>query len=364
MKELKEKNYLPILELNDGTPVTKENWEQRKAEMLDLLQKYSYGYTPKTPVKVSGELKEIGRQICAGICKDEIYEITYETEFGKSSFPIEIFTPISVEKPPVFLHIAFGKTPNKFMPLEEIMEAGYAVVVVDYCDLVNDNHHGDYSDGVAKHFGTTINRGPEEWGKIGMWAWGASRVMDFLVEQRTDLDLEKVVVIGHSRLGKTALWCVAQDPRFAGAISNNSGYGGAASSKYGTGENVSDFLRVGSWDWYCENFKKFGGELEHSKPYDQSFLLALIAPRLLLVGSAKNDWAADPEAEFLTSLHASPAWELYGEKGLITPEEMPKTGAFLGEGNILYHYREGEHYLSRHDWHAYIKFLDKKFNLK
>ena len=121
-----------------------------------------------------------------------------------------------------------------------------------------------------------------------------------------------MAVIGHSRLGKTALWCAAQDERFAAAVSNNSGYGGAASSKHGTGERVTDFIHVGSWDWYCENFQKFCGELEDQKPYDQSFLTAMIAPRYVLIGSAELDRGADPTSEFLTTLHASDAWVLLG----------------------------------------------------
>jgi pimeloyl-ACP methyl ester carboxylesterase len=194
-----------------------------------------------------------------------------------------------------------------------------------------------------------------------MWAYGASRVLDYMKQYRTDVDTDKVAIIGHSRLGKTALWCGAQDERFAAVISNNSGYGGAASSKHGGGERVADFIRVGSFDWFCENFKLFRDEREDSKPYDQSFLLALIAPRYLLVGSAVDDKGADPESEFLTTLHASAAWELLGRDGLITPDRMPKPGDRFGEGNIQYHLRAHGHFLSREDWGAYIKFLDEKF---
>ena len=126
-------------------------------------------------------------------------------------------------------------------------------------------------------------------------------------------------------------------------------------------QRVSDFLKVGSWDWFCENFQRFQDALEDEKPYDQSFLLAMIAPRYLLVGSAELDRGADPQSEFLTTLHASSAWELLGERGLVTEDKMPVPGDHLGEGNILYHYRKGLHYLSREDWNAYIKFLDNKF---
>ena len=152
-----------------------------------------------------------------------------------------------------------------------------------------------------------------------------------------------------------------EDERFAAVISNNSGYGGAASSKRGAGERITDFIRLGSDDWFCEGFKDFAGDKEDEKPYDQSFLLSLIAPRLLLVGSAELDRGADPTAELLTALHSSAAWELLGKRGLITPDEMPRPGVDLDEGDVLYHYRDGKHFLSRDDWMAYIKFLDKKF---
>ena len=358
---LKGKDYLPVDKMNDGSEATAANWQERRREMLELLMEHSYGYTPNVEVSVSGVSRGFGRYTCAGKCTEELVDVVYKTALGEGVIPIQIFTPTATEMPPVMLHIAFGEAPHRYIPVEEIVERRYALVVVDYQKMVNDNLHGDYTDGIAAHFGTAKERTATEWGKIGMWAWGASRILDYLIAERRDLDTERVAVIGHSRLGKTALWCAAQDERFAAAISNDSGYGGAASSKHGEGERVADFLRAGSWDWYCENFKKYGGELEDSKPYDQSFLLALIAPRYLLVGSAELDRGADPKSEFLTTLHASHAWEIHGAQGLITEDEMPTPGAFLGEGEVLYHYRSGTHYLSREDWVAYMNFLDKKF---
>lgn len=366
---LKERDYLPILKLNDGTTVTSENWQDRRKELLEILEKYSYGHTPNAEIWIDGLFRRFGNYNCGGKCTEEHIDIMYGvkygdgTKYGKDYFPIQLFTPTEVEKPPVFLLLAFEEAPSRFIPVESIIDAGYALAVVDYKKLVNDNGHGDFSDGIAKQFGMSDgeHREEEEWGKIGMWAWGASRVLDYLIRDKKNLDTSKVAVIGHSRLGKAALWCGAQDERFAAVISNNSGYGGASSSKCGMGERITDYLNAGSWEWFCNNFKKFAGELEDKKPYDQSFLSALIAPRYLLVGSAEQDWGADPTSAFLTTLHASCAWEILGEKGLVTEDKMPEPGDFLGEGNILYHYRKGRHYLSLDDWKAYIKFLDDKF---
>lgn len=356
---LNERDYLPILKMNNGEAVTRENWEERRAEMLELLEKYSYGRTPEKPKRVWGEIVSENERMCAGKALMQEIKISFETEKGVFSFPTEFYIPVGIEKPPVFLNIAFSTEMNYYIPVEEITDNGYALVVVHYGDMMNDNHFGDFSGGIAEHFGTTEERDPEEWGKIGMWAYGVSRIMDYMVENRDDIDTKRVAVIGHSRLGKTALWCGAQDERFAAVISNDSGYGGAASSKKGTGERVTSFLKSGSWDWYCENFKDYRDEKEDEKPYDQSFMLALIAPRLLCVGSAVLDTPADPTAEFLTSLHASCAWELLGEKGLVCPDRMPEVGDHFAEGNVGYHLRANKHYLSRDDWHAYISFLNK-----
>ncbi len=360
-KLLEKRGYPDILKMKDGSLATRDNWKEHRKELISLLETYSYGKTPDIPVKVWGETYYTHPSTYGGKVYEEKVNVFIETEFGVTSFPVEFFIPNNVEKPPVFLHPAFKHVPDMYIPVEEITDAGYAIAVLVYKDVVNDNQGGDFSDGFAKYFGTTIDRKNDEWGKIGMWAYAASRTLDYMIAEREDIDTSRVAIIGHSRLGKTALWCGAQDERFAAVISNASGYGGAASSKCGTGERVTDFLRVGSWDWFCENFKKFSGVLEDQKPYDQSHLLALIAPRFLCVGSAALDWEADPLSEFLTALNASPAWELLGEKGLICPDREPKAGDHFAEGNIGYHMRENRHFLSREDWNTYIKFLDSKF---
>ena len=363
-KILEERALLPILKMNDGSPVTKENWEARRAEMREALEVYSYGHTLPKPTRVWGEVLSKAAAY-ANKGTEEKLLISFEPERGVASFPCWLYRPKKAAKPRVILNIHFryglpNTMPPTFrVPVEDILDDGYALLSLAYGDVVNDHLNGDYSDGLAKYFGVTTDRGPEEWGKIGLWAYGASRVLDYLLT-RDDLDAAHTTVAGHSRLGKTALWTAAQDERFWCAISNNSGYGGAATSKPGNGERVQDFLDCGSWDWYCENFKQFTGELEDQKPYDQAYLLALIAPRYLCVGSAVEDKGADPESEFLTTLWASQAWELLGEKGLITPDRMPEVGDALQEGHVAYHLRAGGHFFACEDWRIYLRFLDSK----
>jgi hypothetical protein len=361
---LAARGYPPILRTEDGAPVTRGTWSARRAELRRLLERYSYGSTPDGPVRVSG--RTLGEAaVCGGLAVLRRTELTLETEKGAVSFPIEIYSPRAVQRPPVLLHLAFRPVPDRYIPLEAILRAGYALVVAVYTDMMNDGHTGDFSNGIASLFGVGVPRHPDEWGKIGMWAYGASRVLDYLFSDCPGLDAARTAVVGHSRLGKTALWCAALDERFAAAVSNDSGYGGAASSRRGTGERVEDFIRCGSWDWFCERFKDFGGAAEDRKPYDQSFLLAMIAPRPLFVSSASEDAAADPLAEFLTTVHASAAWELLGRPGLILPDgrggEPPRPGDELIAGNVGYHLRAGRHALMPEDWAACLRFLDLRF---
>ena len=351
---LKRNNYLPILTMNDGTPVTVENWEKRREEMLALLSEYSYGYTPDVEVSVKARDIQTMRQDFCGKCTHERMTLVYTTEHGEGSFPIQIFTPASLAHPPVILNISFSLAPHWYIPVEEIIEAGYALVVVDYRDMVNDNHYGDFSDGIAAHFGVNEPRRANEWGKIGMWAWGTSRVLDYLVQSRTNLDTDRLALIGHSRLGKTALLAGATDPRFAFVHSNCSGYGGAAS----TGGVIGETNMPAVSRWFAYSYAKY--KCARTVGFDQHYLLALIAPRYLSVTSAYEDTWANPESEFLTALAATPAYEACGVKGLVTADVLPKPGDDLSDGNIRYAYRPGTHYFDRSDWLGLMQFIKEK----
>lgn len=358
---IKKKGYPDIAMLSTNERLSKENHSLWRAEIIAKLEKYIYGKTPSSPDSVYLKSVEQNDELAyAGKVKEEHITIAFTTELGEFSFPISLYIPKNVDTPPVLLHIAFRPAPDRYIPVEEITDGGFALVVVVYTDLLNDIHFGDFSDGLGKYFKVDKDtRSPDTWGKIGMWAYGVSRVMDY-IESRDDLDKKRVSVIGHSRLGKTALWCAAQDERFYAAISNNSGYGGARSSKCSTGEGIHDFLRLGSWAWFTESFKDYLGR-ENEKPYDQAELLGLIAPRPLLVNSAIEDTGADPIGEFLTTYNSSRVWERLGVSGLITPDSLPSAPSRLFDGRVGYFLRHGRHYLSREDWGATMEFLNRKF---
>lgn len=337
--------------LADGRRVlTPDDWRIRRAELLGLLSREEYGQTPAAPGKVTGEIIKSGSEFAG---KAELSEIrlTFETPGGPFSFPMTLAVPRGAARAPVFVCISFRPwVPDKYLPAEEIIDHGFAFANFCYEDVTSDS---ETVDGIGALYPRDAQTG---WGTIGMWAFAASRVLDYL-ETREDIDSKRACVSGHSRLGKTALWCAAQDERFAMAVSNDSGCSGAALSRGKIGETV-DFITHRFPYWFCGNYQAWSGR-EYDMPFDQHMLLALIAPRRLYVCSAEEDSWADPESEFLSCAAASEAWSVYRLPGLAASDALPETGRPLTDGSIAYHVRAGSHFFSRTDWQLHMAWREQ-----
>ncbi len=323
-----------------------------RIEMLEILQREVYGYLPAKPDDIDWETqKNIVPAFCAG--KAVLHRVTARISWkdGRTfSFPFNVSIPTTNGKHPFFIHINFRNSiPDLYMPTEELIDNGFAVLSFCYSDITTDDE--DFSNGLAGVLFQNKEREGTTPGKLILWAWAAQRVMDYAQTREDVLDLRYSIVCGHSRLGKTALLAGALDSRFAFCYSNDSGCSGAAVHRGKKGERIRDICTMFPY-WFCKNYHKYMDPNEEL-PFDQHYLLACIAPRKVLIGSAELDAWADPISEMIACVGASPAFL----KGFQYENCLPQAGDFWGSGDIGYHIRAGLHYFSRTDWHCLIRFV-------
>ena len=289
-------------------------------------------------------------------------DISISSEGKSLDIHLTFFVPNNATKPvPAYLLIDNRGPQNtdptrqlksEFWPAEEVIARGYAIAVFSNADVDPDNFD-EFKNGIHG----LLDRGgrqPDSWGTIAAWAWGASRCMDYF-ETDKDINSKKVAVVGHSRGGKTALWAAAEDQRFAMAVSNESGCGGAALARRRYGETVSRINNAFP-HWFCTNYRKWSDN-EDSMPVDMHMLIALIAPRAAYVTSASEDLWADPRGSYLSLYHSLPVFQLY-EKNTILPEKMPPLNRQIIRGKLAYHVRDGAHNMLLKDWNWFMDFGD------
>ncbi len=342
-----------------------EEWEKfRRPEVLALLEEYEYGRRPrKADDKASFEVKEMILHEEDGVMEKKIL-----AALDTFSFMFRLYLPLERKgKVPAFVYLMtagqegrhdFEEKLNHFiLPIPEICRRGYAVALLPVSKIYPDwENKANYEKGVYSVCSPDRKeRRDSDWGGLSAWAWGASRILDYL-ETDDDVDAENCAVIGHSRCGKTALLCAALDARFKLSVSNSSGCGGAAMhrGKIAEGEHIKDIIIT---DWFCETYSKYSGQDDYL-PVDQHMLLALMAPRNIYVQSSNEDLWAWPDGEVWSAELADEVYELYGKKGLVLEGEVQLDVPYH-EGSIAYHRRSGAHQITEYDWKLYMDYADK-----
>jgi hypothetical protein len=384
----------PLLTTKDGKPVkTAAQWKaRRRPEILALYQDHVHGHTPTTRLPgLAFKVVEEDRQALGGTAHRKQVEVRFSNKPEAPVMHLLLYTPAAARGPvPVFLVLHFNgnwaitddpgvrpydiwnrKTQKKEPPAADlkrgtskewdlplVLGRGYGIAAIHYGDI-----EPDFEGGAGLPFGVRAlfmkpgqtERAPDAWGAIGAWAWGMSRGLDYLLTDRA-VDGKRVIAVGQSRLGKTVLWAGAQDPRFAMVIASCSGEGGAALGRRDYGENIDNMTTR-----YLYQFSESFGRYRHrwsDLPVDAHMLVALIAPRPLLLNTGSEDRWSDPRGEFLAAQAASPVWALFGKQGLDGDKQPPLDTPILND--LAFHEHTGRHAILATDWKVFLDFADAK----
>lgn len=384
---------------------TRENWNVRREELVELFRNYEFGRRPELPYQVDSRLVSRSDAL-AGKAVREMYAVTVSTARGSVELELALVLPAGTKTVPVVMllsnhdRVKQPVTPPDMSIFGQIMADAPAwwredttKMLADmtsgglpgphFLDISADDHQGYWAvdeiiasgraaaafyasqaqlddrllfpSGLAALFLDPAEpRAADGWGTLGVWAFAASCMVDAL-EKHPRVDKTRISLGGHSRGGKAALWCAAQDTRIHAVLVNNSGCSGAAISRGKRGESVAS-INACFPHWFCPNYAAFGWK-EAEMPFDQHMLVAAVAPRLCCVASGSEDLWSDPDAEWRGAVEASPAWQLFGYAGL--SGDCPGPGEAVYDSPIAYHKRRGGHDLTAWDWQQFLQFLDK-----
>jgi hypothetical protein len=377
------------LKCADGQRVTDaQTWmTKRRPEIVKLFEENQYGRAPGRPADMSFDVFDKGTPAFDGKATRRQVTIYFSADKSGPQMDLLLYLPASAAKPvPVLLNVSFfannqavndpgvkvgrrwdpqstkrvpATQPARFgRPLDvmKLIDNGYGVATVNYSDIDPDAL-GGLPAGVRALYlkpGQTAPA-PDEWGSIAAWAWGLSRGLDYL---QTDpgVDGNRVALFGVSRLGKTVLWTAAADPRFALVIASCSGEGGAALSRRNYGETIKHLVEPTRYPYqFCANYAKYADHVDQL-PVDGHMLIALIAPRPVLLQTGDTDRWSDPKGEFLAAVAAGPVFELFGKHGLGT-DTMPNANQPILH-DIGYTMHAGGHGSMSSDWTQYLAFMN------
>jgi hypothetical protein len=383
------------LRLDNGKPVRDaKTWNRkRRPEIVSLFETEQYGKAPGRPSAESFDVFDKGTPALAGKAIRKQVMIYLTADHSGPAIQLLVYLPAAAKKPvPMFLSINFGPAQNAVddpgirpetawnpktgvraappaghgfghINAEALLDAGFGVATFYYGDVDPDFADG-FSEGIravyAKPGATEATRAPDDWGSIAAWAWGMSRVEDYF-ETDPSIDAKRVAIHGVSRLGKTVMWAGAHDQRFAAVIASCSGEGGAALSHRDYGETIAHLTAPSRYTYqFAANYAKWGGFPDNA-PMDSNMLVALIAPRPLLLQTGSTDYWSDPKGEFLAEVAAGPVYRLLGKQDLGTDVWPAPKQAIFRDG-LNYYMHEGGHGMVPTDWDIYVQFLKQNLH--
>jgi hypothetical protein len=389
----------PLIEWSGKRVKTRREWmNHRRPELKDLFQHYMYGTMPPAPKNELFMVEHDGENFFEGKATGREVSIFLDNGSNAPVIHLLIIVPTSTKEKnanagggrgvPVFLGLNFcgnfaltsntvvavpeswmGKgcpgcvdghateagrgTQAEMWDVERTIDRGYALATF-YCGDVEPDKT-DATTGIRAYWGySSSNKPPKDCGVIAAWAWGISRAVDYLQTDK-DIDAKRIAVVGHSRLGKATAVAAAFDERIALAIPLQAGCGGTAPSRGTIGESVKA-INDRFPHWFNDEFKKFDTEPARL-PFDQNCLIAMIAPRAVLIGCATEDEWSNPAGQFEMMRRADEVYRLLGVDGL-DAKEMPPENQLVGN-RLGYFIRPGKHSMTKLDWGYFLDYADK-----
>jgi hypothetical protein len=378
-----------ILKSLDGKAVTtaKQWTQQRRPELVKLFEENQFGKMPSRPQEMTFKVFDKGTPAFNGKATRKQVTVYFTKDTSDHKMNLLIYVPAAATKPvPLLMNISFaaynqtiedngllvnniwkdGKRikadqPTVFgkMNVEQFLDAGFGFATVYYGDIEPDFKDG-IKYGIRSHYlkpGQT-ETASNEWGAIAAWSWGLARAMDYF-ETDKQIDSKRVALQGASRLGKTVLWAGVKDTRYKMVIASISGEGGAALSRRNYGETIRHISDPSRYLYqFAPNYHSYADNVS-SMPVDAHMLVALMAPRPLLLQTGSTDYWSDPKGEFLSAVAAAPVYRLFNEKGPET-KDMPAAGdTSLLMNELGYYMHEGGHTVLPTDWTHIISYMKK-----
>lgn len=376
----------PLRMAAGGTVTNAAAWNDgQRAKVLELFVQNQFGRTPAASIALASEVWEKDAPAFDGLARRTQARLTFPGRSEGPTLRVVLYTPAKATGPsPVLLHLGFSpnvlvfddpaieegfgwnprdkvRVPGRQAPrlagfdARPFLERGLAVAHIYYGDIEPD-FDGGAVHGVRAMFGPVEPRGQDAWGAIGAWSWGLSRVADFLASQES-VDPQRIALSGASRLGKATLWAAAQDTRFALVMPLISGEGGAALSRRQFGETIAAITAPGKFSyWFAPRYGTYAQRVQEL-PVDSHMLLALIAPRPMLLVTGQDDTWSDPRGEFLAARAATPVYRLLGKTGV--EAEAAKVGELTG-GDLAYFMHDGGHTVLPGDLVVMADFMARK----
>lgn len=373
------------LVLANGKPVrdAKAWFDKRRPEIVRLFEENQFGRSPGRPPAMTFEVFDKGTKAFDGKALRRQVTIYFSADKTGPKMDLLVYLPAEAKKPvPLLLNLGFSANSStvddpgikpgevwgrdkKRVPATRglgrlnvlpLVERGLGVATVCYGDIDPD-FLGGVSLGVRASYLASGKTEPEpdEWGAIAAWAWGLSRALDYF-ETDKGIDAKRVAIMGVSRLGKTVLWAGARDTRFAAVIASCSGEGGAALSRRNYGETIAHLTAPTRYPYqFCANYQKYANNVS-GFPIDAHMLIALLAPRPVLLQTGDKDFWSDPKGEFLAAVAAGPVYRLLGKQGLET-DQLPPPGEPVMH-TLGYYMHAGGHGTIPSDWDHFLRFLE------